>query len=116
MHMYKQKFSSHTIGVLKSNCLLITLFSIGEIKTWQKMITTTAHKTRHLTVHSRRTARTLTTKIVPTATARTLTTITTIITTTNSVWQSEKRGDKGVSSFACVNAGNACVPIHFLLR
>lgn len=27
---YKGKFSSHTICVLKSNCLLITLFVIGE--------------------------------------------------------------------------------------
>lgn len=93
--MYKQKNSSHTIHVLKSNCLLITLFSIGEIETWQKMITTTAHKTRHLTVHSRRTARTLTMKIVPTATTTRTITITTII--TNSVRQSQ-RGDNGVSS------------------
>lgn len=95
--MYKPRFFSHTIFVLKSNCLLITLFSIGEIETWQKMITTTAHKTRHRTVHSRRTVRTATVTIVQTAiTARTATiTITTI--TTNSVRQNKERGGKGVS-------------------
>lgn len=92
------------------------IISIGEIEICQRMITTTAHKTKHQTVRSRKTARTQTAIIVTTATATTRTTTTTIRTTitTISVWQDKKRGDKGVSSFFAI--GNACVYNYFLLR